>query len=274
MRMEDLDGPRVKLETIENTLETLKWLGADHDGAMVRQSDDLEPYRRAMRTLAESGLIYACGLSRKEIKKAASAPHADDHELRFPPELRPEDAGTGRFEDEDTNYRLLVEDESIRIDDVYMGPRKLSPAAEVGDFVVWTKRGAPSYQLAVVVDDARQGVTDVVRGDDLLRSAARQALIYRALGRPAPRFWHLPLVLGRDGHRLAKRHGDTRIESYRNLGVAAEKVIGLLAKWSGITDGREEMSIGDFRDRFELDSLSPEPVFLTKDDEAWLRGGL
>ena len=124
---------------------------------------------------------------------------------------------------------------------------------------------------AVVVDDARQGVTDVVRGNDLLPSAARQTLLYEALGLNAPRWWHLPLVLGNDGQRLAKRHGDTKIATYRDQGVTAERVIGLLAFWCGVCDSRTEMSATDFLDAFSLARLGSESVIFTQEDDTWLR---
>ena len=273
MRMEDLDGPRVKTDAARQTLDTLSWLGLDYEGEVLEQSKDLGPYRVAMQRLAEADLIFACDLSRKEVQQAASAPHGDDHEIRFPVELRPQDPRRFEFDREDRNYRLITPDESIEIADAFTGPAVLHPHREVGDFVIWTKRGVPGYQLAVVVDDARQGVTDVVRGDDLLPSAARQVLIYRALGMEPPRFWHLPLVLGEDGHRLAKRHGDTRLTRYRAEGVSPERVIGLLAHWCGLCRERRQWTARDFRAAFSLDSVSRQPVVFTKDDHRWLMAG-
>ena len=273
MRIEDLDGPRVKPQTVRQTLDILTWLGLDHDDPVICQSDDLEPYRHAMGLLAERGRIYACPLTRKQIEQAASAPHGDEHELRFPCTLRPTDETARRFDRQDTNYRFLVADQAIGIEDVFAGSSTHRPFDEVGDFVVWTRRGVPAYQLAVVVDDARQQVTDVVRGDDLLPSAARQTLLYRALDLRPPRFWHLPLILGPDGQRLAKRHGDTRLDSYRRADVTASRIIGLLASWSGVGDRPEEMSAADFRDRLALDRLSRAPVTFTEDDHEWLLAG-
>lgn len=291
MRIEDLDGPRIKPGAAKQVVDTLAWLGIDHDGAEFIQSHDLDPYRNAMRALAAQGLIYRCDLTRTQIEQAVTAPHAGDHETRFPPELRPDattpttgalaapDSGTGpnkaatslwTFTEEHTNYRFCVPEESITIHDEIAGRIVSNPFHEVGDFVVWTKRGVPAYQLAVVVDDARQGITHVIRGDDLLPSAARQTLIYRALGDQPPAWAHVPLVLGEDGRRLAKRHGDTRVEHYRELGVPAERVIGLIAHWSGAAPDREEMSARDFLARFQLDTLPRCPVTFTPDDHAWL----
>ena len=273
MRIEDLDGPRVKAGAVRQTLETLSWLGLDYDGKVLEQSKDLDPYRQAMRGLAEAGLIFACDLTRKEIQQAASAPHGDDHEIHFPAELRPSEPERFEFDREDRNYRLITPDEPIEIADAFAGPTVHHPHREVGDFVIWTRRGVPGYQLAVVVDDARQGVTDVVRGDDLLPSAARQVLLYRALGVEPPRFWHLPLVIGEDGKRLAKRHGNTRLARYRDEGVSPERVIGLLAHWCGLCEERREWTARDFRGAFSLDSVSHHPVIFTEEDHRWLTAG-
>jgi len=250
-----------------------RWLGIDGYESVGAQSEDLEPYRTAMRDLAAKGLVYPCALTRREIEAAARAPHAGEHELRFPVELRPEAEHVGTFDAEDTNYRLRVEPEQIPIDDEFAGASSHSPFDEVGDFVVWTRRGVPSYQLAVVVDDARQGVTDVVRGADLLPSAARQALLYRGLGVAPPRWWHLPLVIGTDGRRLAKRHGDTRVATYRECGVEAPRVVGLLAYWCGITPERRPLDADGFRRGLDMARLSPDPITFTAEDHEWLLSG-
>jgi glutamyl-tRNA synthetase len=285
LRIEDLDGPRVKPGAAEQLVNTLAWLGIDHDGAQTVQSHELDPYRNAMRALADKRLVYRCDLSRTQIEQAVTAPHAGEHEIRFPPELRPNGPGppTGpgngpdsafatrwAFTEEHTNYRLCVSEETITIEDEIAGPVKMCPFHQVGDFVVWTKRGVPAYQLAVVVDDARQGVTHVIRGDDLLPSAGRQTLLYRALGWEPPTWMHLPLVLGPDGRRLAKRHGDTRVAHYQQLGVPAQRIVGLLAYWSGAAPARTEMSAVDFLARFSIDTLPRCPITFTQDDNAWL----
>jgi glutamyl-tRNA synthetase len=270
LRMEDLDGPRVRPEAAAGVVDVLRWLGIDGYESVGSQSDDLDPYRDAMRTFAAAGLVYPCALTRREIEQAARAPHAGEHELRFPDELRPDAPSPRRFDAEDTNYRLRVEPEAIAIDDAFAGPSTHAPYDEVGDFVVWTRRGVPSYQLAVVVDDARQGVTDVVRGADLLPSAARQVLLYRALDLAPPRWWHLPLVVGTDGRRLAKRHGDTRVTTYRDRGVEAARVVGLLGFWCGITPERRPLDPDGFCRGLDMARLSAEPITFTAKDHEWL----
>ena len=274
LRIEDLDGPRVKSDATAQVMDILGWLGIDYDGEPLVQSHDLAPYRDAMDKLAAANFCYPCDLTRTQIEAVASAPHVDDvRELRYLPSLRPRERAPFRFQLEQTNYRFVVPDAAISIRDELRGDSLHDVAADVGDFVIWTKRGVPAYQLAVVVDDARQGVTDVVRGDDLLASAARQTLLYNALELPSPRWWHLPMVLGPDGRRLAKRHGDTRLDSYRAAGVSPRRIIGLLAFWSGAADSRREMDASDFRDRFDSARLSRCPCTFTEVDHQWLLNG-
>lgn len=276
LRIEDLDTPRVKPGVIESTIETLRWLGLDWDGEPWVQSRDMGPYRDAMRTLAAAGLVYPCTLTRAEISAAASAPNEGDHEVRFDASLRPGGFTRdtpARFDDDATNWRLAVEEGVVTIDDRFRGPVEIDVARSVGDFVVWTKRGCPSYQLAVVVDDARQGVTEIVRGDDLIDSAGRQALLYRGLGLgEPPRCCHLPLVRGADGRRLAKRHGDTRIDHYRDSGVPAGRVLALLARWCGV-DAGACVAARDLIGAIRLDTIPADDVVFGPEDDAWLRHG-
>jgi glutamyl-tRNA synthetase len=132
-----------------------------------------------------------------------------------------------------------------------------------GDFIVWKSAGVPAYQLAVVVDDVESGVTEVVRGDDLLTSTPRQLLLYEALGWKPPRFVHVPLVVGRDGRRLAKRHGDTRLAALREAGVTPEKVIGLLAWSCGWLKEINAISANELLPLFRLETIPREPFVLT-----------
>lgn len=281
MRVEDLDTPRTKAGAGEAALGLLAWLGLDWDEGPVFQSRDLGVYEEAMNALASRGLVYRCALSRREIEAAASAPHEGDGEVRYPPELRPatlpaafepvdaDDAGRGAG-----NWRFACPAGAFAVEDEFAGVQRLDPSASVGDFVVWTKRGHPSYQLAVAVDDARQGVTRVVRGDDLLDSTGRQLALYAALDRPAPLGWtHLPLVVGADGKRLAKRHGDTRLERYRAAGVRPERVVGLAAHLCGVTREPEEMTAGEFVGAFTLDTLPRGAAVFTPEHDAWLASG-
>ena len=293
-RMEDLDGPRVKAGADQTAIEDLTWLGLDWDGEPTWQRSDLTPYRTALQTLHGRGEIYPCTCTRRDIRRARSAPHADEHELRYPGTCRsrpasqigldgpaddepasPRDADHGSRPPDPACWRLFVPDEPVTFTDEIAGPQTFDVQRDVGDFVVATKAGLPAYQLAVVVDDARQRVSDVVRGDDLLSSSARQIWLYRMLGlAPLPRTWHLPLVLGFDGHRLAKRHGNTRLSRYRQLGVPSPCVVGLLAAWCGLLEKPRPMEAAEFLDRFDLDLVPRTPVTFTEEDHEWLVGAV
>ena len=290
LRVEDLDGPRVKPGAAEQAVADLRWLGLDWDDGPITQRADLSPYRAALDALDRAGLLYPCTCSRREVAAAQSAPHGDEHELRYPGTCRRRGAaervaGRGsRVGSGDTEalhadgpgvaWRVVVPDEDVAFVDDVAGPQVCNVQRHVGDFVVATREGLPAYQLAVVVDDARQGVTHVVRGDDLLPSTARQLLLHRMLGldatAPPPRYAHLPLVLGPDGRRLAKRHGDTRLAWYRDRGVAPGRVVALLARWCGLPDAGGTMTSAQFAAAFDLPRLPRGPVTFTPEDHAWL----
>ncbi len=243
LRLEDLDIGRVKDGAHENTIADLRDLGIDWDGAPIVQSHDLSPYRAALQTLAASGKLFRCDRSRSEIRSAASAPHIEDGETRYSPELRPPNPWPRAIELWEANHRLRTDPCEEPVVDALLGERAFNPGLEAGDLVVWTKLGVPAYQLAVVVDDARQGVTDVVRGDDLLASAARQQLLARALGLAHARWWHLPLVYGEDGKRLAKRHGAHSLRALFDLGVTRERIAGWAAWSMGLLPTLEPTSL-------------------------------
>lgn len=235
MRLEDLDLGRVRSGANEAALEDLRWIGIDWDGAPEIQSIDLEPYRERLRTLARGGaLVFPCDRSRSEIRTAASAPHAEDGETRFPPELRPPGPWPTTIDSWERNHRMRIDPAPEVVTDEFLGRFVFNPGLEIGDMVVWTKLGVPAYQLAVVVDDARQGVTDVVRGDDLLASAARQQVVARALGLESPRWWHVPLVYDAESKRLAKRHGSHSLAAIRAAGIPASQVIAWCAASLGL----------------------------------------
>jgi glutamyl-tRNA synthetase len=274
LRIEDLDTPRNKPGAVGQALRDLEWLGIEWDGPPNIQSNDLHHHRAAMASLAQRGLAYPCELTRAQIEAAASAPQDDPggggHELRFPPELRPAIAPRP-FDQPNTGWRFVTPDRAVSFEDEFAGPQAHGPIDTIGDFIVWTVRGQPAYQLAVVVDDARQGITHVIRGDDLLESTARQLLLYDALGlTPVPRYCHLPLVKGPDGRRLAKRHGDTRLSRYRDANVAAERMIGLMAFWCGVIPLRAPLTSIEFRERFDLATMPRSPVTFGPEDDAWL----
>ncbi len=275
LRIEDLDGPRIKQGAAEEAIELLRWLGLDWDEGPFYQRHDLTPYEAALSKLAQQGEIYCCGCTRKQLEEAAlSAPHGDEHELRYPGTCRPDHRfplSNAERAREDVALRIRVPEGVTDFDDQFAGHQQFDVQQTSGDFLVRTKEQLPSYQLAVAVDDARQGIDQVIRGDDLLGSTPRQMLIYKLLNLgPVPTYTHLPLVVGEDGRRLAKRHGDSRLLSYRYEGVAAERIIGLLAEWCGLGP-RREMTAAEFRSQFRLATMPRQQAVFTAADDAWLR---
>lgn len=294
LRIDDLDGPRIKAGAVEEAVEDLRWLGIDWDEGPYNQRSDLAPYRAALERLADLGAIYPCRCTRREIEAASlSAPHVDQHELRYPGACRPATPQPiaynppygpnpaspnqaspnqgGPNQGGQVAWRLRVPAGSTTFVDSFAGTHVHDVGLTCGDFLVATKEGLPSYQLAVVVDDARQGVDRIVRGDDLLSSTHRQRLLIDLLGlTPPAEFFHLPLVVGRDGRRLAKRHGDTRVSCYRELGVPAERLVGLVADWCG-AGRRAELSAHEFVAQFDLQRLPRAPVVFCDADDLWLR---
>ena len=269
LRVEDLDSPRVKPGVIEQTIDTLSWLGLDWDEGPIIQSDDLSAYGAAMEQLASLKRVFPCDLTRSEIEAAASAPQQGVHETRFPPKLRPTDY-PDQFFPRTKGWRFVVDPGEIEFEDTLLGKQSSDPSQTVGDFVVWTKRGQPAYQLAVVVDDADQGVTQIVRGDDLLDSSARQILLRRALClSPEPTYTHLSMVVGEDGRRLAKRHGDTRLTHYRQQGAGPDRIVGLIGSWCGMGPP-QPMSAKEFLRRFNLHNIPQEQVVFRPGDEQWI----
>lgn len=275
LRVEDLDGPRVKAGASEEAIDVLQWLGIDWDAGPFTQRSDLAPYRAALQRLAAQGDVYPCRCTRKEIEVAAlSAPHGDEHELRYPGTCRPATPTPlppEALDQPGVAWRLRVPDRATTFVDHVAGKHEHNIAATTGDFLVATKEGLPSYQLAVVVDDARQNIDRIVRGDDLLGSTHRQLLLQERLGiAPPPEYYHLPLVIGADGRRLAKRHGDSRLSHYRELGATPQRIIGLLAEWCGLGPRREQTAT-EFLAAFDLANLTQGPITFTTEDDAWLR---
>ena len=276
MRVEDLDFGRVRPGMMETQLDELRWLGLDWDEgpdvggphAPYVQSARTERYDDALRTLAARGLLFECSCSRKDIAAAASAPHAGEEGPRYPGICRartvdaspPSLMAHGRSR---VALRFRVEPGEVCFDDLLRGRCCFGPAEETGDFVVRRKDGAAAYQLAVVVDDAAMGITHVVRGGDLLSSTARQLLLYRALSLPAPRFLHVPLMLGGDGERLAKRHGAVSLGELRARGVPAARVAGWLAATCGLAEEGESISARKLIPRFSVDRLPRAPTVVS-----------
>lgn len=262
LRIDDLDGPRVRPEYVDGVLRDLEWLGLDWDGPPAFQSRHREAYLDALRRLEREGLVYACTCSRGEIRAAQSAPHADASETRYPATCRGRFAdpeGAERATGRSPGLRLAVAPGDVAVHDELQGDLRFDVAAEVGDFLVARRDGTPAYQLAVVVDDALQGVTEVVRGEDLLPSTARQRLLQRALELAPPRWWHVPLVVDTSGQRLAKRTDALSLAALRQSGVGPRSIVAWAARTAGLT-APEPMGPRDALEPFSIARIPLAPV--------------
>lgn len=242
LRIEDLDTPRVMPGCSQRQMEDLMWLGLGWDegpgdvgqGAPYTQSECTGLYAGALQNLKGAGLVYPCDCSRTEIA-AVSAPHAGE-ELTYPGTCR--DKAPQREFRRPPAWRLRIEHGAMEhFDDLRLGPHNEQVAAASGDFVLQRGDGVFTYQFACAVDDGRSRVSDVVRGEDLLGSTARQRYLQACLGLPRPTTYvHIPTILGADGSRLAKRHGAPSVRSMRESGVPPEAVLGQVAYLLGLQD--------------------------------------
>ncbi len=262
MRIDDLDSSRVRPGVADAQLADLAALGLDWDGPVVRQSERLELYGAAIERLDASGLLYPCYCTRAEIREAASAPHGPLPEGSYPGTCR-ELTSAQRAERERSGrppaLRVRAAATVVAFSDRLLGPRRDT----VDDLVVRRNDGAPAYNLAVVVDDAAQGVGQVVRGADLLDTTARQLHLAGLLGLHAPSFAHVPLVLGADGARLAKRHGAVTLADRAAQGETPLDVRARLAASVGLAAPGERPALGELLERFDPSALPSEPSVLT-----------
>ncbi|HEX6797271.1 MAG TPA: tRNA glutamyl-Q(34) synthetase GluQRS [Ktedonobacterales bacterium] len=269
LRIDDLDLPRVRPGATDRMLADLRWLGLDWDegpdagtggpyGPYV-QSARQAIYDAALARLREAGLVYPCYCTRAELARLASAPQAGDDAPRYPGTCRHLTAAECRAREAAGRrpaLRFRAPDEPIRFVDTLHGEQTESVAETVGDFLVCRSDGIVAYQLAVVVDDALMGVTQVVRGADLLPSTARQLALYAALGYPPPReYVHVPLLLGADGARMAKREGALGLDPLRERGARPEGVLGMLAARCGLWPSGEPVTLDDL-----LAAFAPERI--------------
>lgn len=233
LRNEDLDPDRCRKEYVEAMYQDLRWLGIQWDEgpdcggahAPYSESDRRESYLEMWRSLRDGGFIYPCTCSRKELELAASAPNDADDEPIYPGKCRAR-KDADKFESPaGVNWRFRVPDgEEVAFQDLNLGLQRYVAGRDFGDFVVWRQDDVPAYQLAVVADDQAMRITEVVRGADLLKSTARQLLLYSALGFAPPQFYHCELVRDETGVRLAKRHDALSIRRLRESGCAREQV--------------------------------------------------
>ena len=264
VRMEDLDRTTSSITNERAQLEDLAAFGIDWDGEVVRQSDRFALHRAAIARLADAGLTYPCYCTRREIREAVAAPHGVASEGAYPGTCRDLDAATraGREAAGRTPaIRLRVPRGTV----VTFQDRLCGPSSGIVDDVVLARNdGVPAYNLAVVVDDAAQGIAEVVRGGDLLSSTPRQIHIATLLGYDLPSYAHVPLVLGEDRSRLAKRHGAVTLATLRDRGIGADQVRSLVAHSLGLCEAGEPVAMSQLMARFDPDLLPQEPWIITE----------
>jgi glutamyl-tRNA synthetase len=259
VRMEDLDPANSSTAVASQQLDDLRAIGLDWDGDVVHQSERFDLYRDAIARLDAAGLVYPCYCTRREILEATVAPHGEPvPEGAYPGTCRALDA-RGRSERERSGrraaLRLRAQVDRETVADALAGPF----TGAVDDVVLQRNDGVPAYNLAVVVDDALQGVTEVVRGDDLLPSSPRQVHLQRLLGLPTPRYAHVPLVLGTDGTRLAKRHGAVTLAQLADRGRTPRDVCAMLGESLGLCRATEDVRARDLVARFDLTRVPRQP---------------
>ena len=264
LRIEDLDAVRCPRVYADAIMDDLAWLGLAADGPTptVYQSERSEIYQHYYDILLKKGLIYPCFCSRSQLH-AASAPHRSDGQVVY--------AGTcrGLSAEEVARrslmrapaFRVRVPDEEIAFTDGHLGRYAENLARDCGDFYLRRADGVFAYQLAVVVDDALMGVTEVVRGSDLLSSTPRQLWLYRELGLTAPQFYHLPLLLAPDGRRLSKRDGDQSLENLRAR-YTPQEIIGKLAYVCGLQDTPAPAAPQELVPGFSWDKVPKQDILL------------
>ncbi len=248
LRWDDLDTARIRPGSRESIEADLLWLGLHWDGRPVAQSGRISAYEAAFERLRDLSLVYPCSCSRRDLAESLSAPHGEEEPL-YPGNCRNGPTRGGR----PLAWRFRM-DRVRPVEDLLWGPQ---PGLR-DDFVVRRADGTFSYQFACAFDDLDLGVTEVVRGADLLGSASRQGALAEAWGGREPAWLHLPLLLGPDGTRLSKRHGSVAVSDYRAAGWSPERVLGLLAASLGWCPVGTAPSLGEWLERWEVGALPME----------------
>ena len=265
VRMEDLDRVTASLDHERDQLSSLAALGMTPDEPVVRQSERFDRYEDAISTLRAQGRVYECFCTRREIREAAHAPHGELPDGAYTGtcrELSTTQRAAREAEGRQPALRLRAEGERFVIDDLLAGRFE----GGVDDVVLRRNDGVPAYNLAVVVDDAAQRISHVLRGDDLLTSTPRQCLLQDLLTLPRPTYAHLPLVLAPDGSRLAKRHGAVTLQDLAERGVSPTGVLARLGASLGLCSPRDSVTIADLVVEFQLETLPRTPWQLQSTD--------
>jgi glutamyl-tRNA synthetase len=279
MRVEDLDGPRALPGMDAAILDDLRWMGLDWDhgpdvggpDGPYHQSERFGHYEDALARLHARQRLFPCRVSRKDLQELATAPHGTDGLPPYPASLRPTYLVPGWFEElrghdaPDAAIRFLVREWPVTFQDHVCGAVTEEVHAAVGDFVLKRRDGVYAYQLAVVVDDLLMGVTEVVRGQDLLGSTARQILLIEALGGPRPAYAHVPLVVNAEGDKLSKRDEGLTLQSLRAAGITPNAFVGYLGYSLGLLDAPAPCPASALVARFDWAKIPRTPWRLEDD---------
>jgi glutamyl-tRNA synthetase len=262
LRWEDLDTDRVQKGAAKKIRDSLFSLGFSYvphqDDTDLIQSEEIDRYETALKALTDSGWLYACACSRKDLREIASAPHGPEGPI-YPGTCREKDLP---FSDPTlpVSWRFRVPPQMVRFQDRWADRFEQNVAQDVGDFVVRRKDGVIAYQLAVVLDDIHQGITEVVRGRDLLASTPRQILLYQALGHKPPSYAHGPLVIDEEGKKLSKRKGDQTLQSLLEGGVSSEQIWGWVGEALGVYRAAEVVTFSKLLESLTDSSFQRETV--------------
>lgn len=266
LRIEDIDPQRSREEYVSALCEDLDWLGLDWDGVPLRQGARLGRYAEGLAELERKGLVYSCFCTRKELREMAGAPQAG---VMLEPaysgrcrSLGPDEVRQRLAAGKNHSLRLYfperARDRLLEIDDLVLGRVRLAPDEAGGDFPLRRSDGVFAYQLAVVLDDIALGVSQVVRGVDILTSTPRQLYLYKLFGAKAPAYAHVPLLLDHEGERLAKRHASLSLAHMREAGVRPQELVGWLAFWSGLRDSAAPLAAAELLAGFDFKRISRE----------------
>ena len=273
-RVEDVDSPRVKPWAVQQSMDDLAWLGLTWDEGPERggscgpylQTQRMSIYQQVLQDMISRNRVYPCCCTRKDIQNAGSAPHFDHEPAIYPGTCAGWKHGMPLPDEGTYCWRFRSSQRVFEFDDRVLGLQETRPSETLGDFPVTQKNGEPSYQLAVTVDDSMMGITEVVRGNDLVASTFRQLQIFEFLNASPPSYAHVPLVLGADGRRLAKRHGDTRLSTFRSGGVTPQQIVTWAARSTGLIGPDERVvHVDDVIGRFSWEQLERDDVILADD---------
>ncbi|MDA9181534.1 glutamate--tRNA ligase [Gammaproteobacteria bacterium] len=252
LRIEDTDKARSEAKYVESILESLDWLGINHDGSLIYQSDRVDKYKEAINILLESGNAYYCNCSKEDLDKLRS----EQQKLGLKPKYDGRNRDKSLEKSADTVVRFKTPlDGEITLNDTLKGPVTVNNK-ELDDLIIQRADGSPTYNLTVVVDDVEMGITNVIRGDDHLNNTYRQVHMMKALGYKTPTYTHIPLIMGEDRKRLSKRHGATSTYDFRSEGILPISIINYLARLGWAEGDKEKFTLEELVNLFNLKGLN------------------